>query len=170
MKKDDISNKKIQRAELRIYEGKEDGINHYIPVTKVFVIEKNNIYFDVLSGSTYNVCDEENMSKLQKGDVFCEVEKPLEKSVSIFNYMVDSEDFFYHRLPYLQERFQLYSKSSSFLLPLLIKYKRKIREDEENIKRCMYLLNNHCIKLKLYSDSEDKKEKNKLYQIDTNHK
>lgn len=47
--------------------------------------------------------------------------------------MMDSTSFFYQRLPYLEERFRLCSKGSSFMLPLLKKYKKNMEKDRKRI-------------------------------------
>ena len=155
-----VLNEKLSVAELRIYEGFYDEKDIYVPLTKVIVARDDDNCIDCISASKYNVYQMEDgkfypfcnaSDELRPGDVFCTIEQDLNNNENIFNYMVDSYDFYYYRLPYLQERFNLYAKSaSSYVLPMLKDYQRRIKSDISKRQSVKTLLNEHVNILKEY--------------------
>ena len=167
-------NEKLSVAELRLYEGNKYGKDLYTPLSKVFIARDENTAFDLLETAEYPVyqmydgvfypaCKMVN-SNLELGDIFCVVEKDLDIKTDIVEYMIESPDFFYQRLPYLQERFDLCSNSQNafYLLPTLKKYKRKMKNDRQELLTFKMLIQNRREKL------IEKAKKGNSYKIKTN--
>lgn len=143
MKEKKDTKKKLSIATLNLYVPKESDKNRTIFLSKIFIIENQNGTVDMLSWEkykTYELLDgtyqqtNNSKNKLTPGDLFCVIEKELDEKTDIIEYMIESPDYFYQRLPYLQERFRLFSKQkSSYVLPLLKNYQQKIRKDSENM-------------------------------------
>lgn len=143
MKEEKYLKKKLSVAILKLYDPKENDKNRAIFLSKIFITEDKNGAFDILSGEEYKIYDLFNgtylqsnngKNKLESGDMFCVIEKELDEKTDIIEYMIDSPDYFYQRLPYLQEKFRLFSKEkSSYVFPLLKKYQQQMREDSENM-------------------------------------
>lgn len=174
-KTQDELNEKLSVAELRLYEGNKEGKDLYTPLSKVFIARDENTAFDVIKnkeeypvyqmhdGVFYPACKMAN-SNLELGDIFCVVEKDLDMKTDIVQYMIDSPDFFYQRLPYLQERFDLCSDSQNafYLLPTLKKYQRKIKKDRQELLTFKMFIQNRREKL------IEKAQKGNSYKIKTN--
>ncbi len=165
--KDDL-NEKLSVAELRIYEGFYDGKDRFLPLTKMIVVRDDNDCRNIISGREYNVYQmldgkfypfTNNTSyEMKLGDVFCSIEKDLSLKENVFNYMTESDDFYYYRLPYLQERFDLYSKcQSSYVSPRLRYYQRKISSDLLKREKVDLLLDEHVKLLKEYDNNNKSK-------------
>ncbi len=154
-------NEKISVAELRMYEGFYDGKDRCLPLTKMIVARDNDLCLDIKTGEKCDVYEMINnklepktsySDELQLGDLFIMIEKDLAYNTNIFDYMIESDDFYFDRLPYLQERFDLYSKSStSYVLPELIRYKKKIAKDRDERRKMRSLLEERKI-LKNYNN------------------
>lgn len=172
--KDKRLEEQLSVAELRLYNGKEDEKDSSILLSKVFIARDKNTAFDVFGRgecSVYEMHDgvyypatEMTSDNLNIGDIFCVIEKDLHIKTDLVEYMIDSPDFFYQRLPYIEERFRLFSKgeNSSYLLPLLKQYQNKIRRDSENILSLKNILANRSELLK------EGKEENGVSKIKTN--
>lgn len=168
-------NEKLSVAELRLYEGNKDGKDLYTPLSKVFIARDENTAFDVIKdkeeypvyemydGIFYPACKMAN-SNLELGDIFCVVEKDLDMKTDIVQYMIDSPDFFYERLPYLQNLFDSYSEKdkSPYMFLFLRKYQRKIEKDRQAEITYRMLRYNRRSKL------IEKSQKGNSYKIKTN--
>lgn len=175
VKYEDANNKldeKLSVAELRLYEGFYDGKDRFVPLTKLIVVRNDDVCLDVKTGEeceVYQMIDDvlepfyTKNNGLELGDLFLSIEKDIPYATNIFDYMIESSDFYYDRLPYLQERFDLYSNNkSSFLLKILAEYKEKILNDREK-RRQMKLLLEECEILKKHKNSTGK-----VLKINTN--
>lgn len=139
-------NEKLSVADLRMYEGKKDGKDLSTSLSKIIIARDKDTSFDVLNSEEYPVyasidgnlipgCTMAS-DELELGELFCVVEKDLDMSEDIIEYMMDSHDFYFHRLKYAQERFNLYAKNdvSSFTLPMLLKYRRVVKKDVSKMR------------------------------------
>lgn len=172
-----VLNEKLSVAELRIYEGFYDGKDRFLPLTKTIVVRDDNDCRDIISGKEYNVYQmldgkfypftNNTGEDVELGDVFCSIERDLSLKENIFNYMTESDDFYYYRLPYLQERFDLYSRcQSSYVSPRLKYYQRKISNDKLKREKVDLLLDEHVKLLKEY----DNNNKSKVLKMNTKKK
>lgn len=152
-------NERLSVADLRMYEGKKDGKDLSTSLSKIIIARDIDTSFDVLNSEEYpvyasvygNLIPGCNMAsdELKLGELFCVVEKDLDMSEDIIEYMMDSKDFYFHRLKYAQERFNLYAKSdvSSFTLPMLSKYRKIVKKDEEKMRTFNMLVTSRRQKL-----------------------
>ena len=85
-------------------------------------------YKGLYEGETANEMTSDNM---KPGDIFCVIKKDISMGTDIIEYMLESNDYFYQRLPYLQERFTLFSNkdTSSYLYPIIKDYNKRISKD-----------------------------------------
>lgn len=171
----DELNKKLSVADLRLYEGNKNGKDLYTPLSKVFIVRDENTAFNVIKdkeeypvyemhdGVFYPACKMAN-SNLELGDIFCVVEKDLDMKTDIEQYMIDSPDFFYQRLPYLQKLFDSYSKGekSSYVFLILRNLQRKIQKDSQ--EAITYRMLRYGRRKKLI----EKSQKGNSYKIKTN--
>lgn len=149
-------NEKLSVAELRFYEGTDDlnNVDKSTYLSNVFIARDENTAFDLFEQNEYPVyiiyegklypANKMTSDKPNIGDLFCVVKYDVEQKEDVIQHMIDSPNFFYQRLPYLEERFRLYSKTSSFTLPLLKSYKKKIQKDMDSIKNFKQLLLKRC--------------------------
>lgn len=145
MEKQEQLNEKLSVAELRFYEGIDDSNNKdkSTYLSNVFIARDENTAFDLFERNEYPVyviyegelypANKMTSDKPNIGDLFCVVKYDVDKKEDVVEHMMDSTSFFYQRLPYLEERFRLCSKGSSFMLPLLKKYKKSMEEDRKRI-------------------------------------
>ncbi len=133
MKEKNIS---LLLGEIRIY---EEETKNSIFLSKIFIVKNEDKYFDLLSGESYKTyssyADYKKDKKLKTGEIFCVLQETLNYKKDPIEYMIDSSDYFYQRLPYLQSRFRMFSKkeNSSYLLPILKEYREKIQSDNEKL-------------------------------------
>ena len=145
-------NERLSVADLRMYEGKKDGKDLSTSLSKIIIARDIDTSFDVLNSEEYpvyasvygNLVPGCNMAsdELKLGELFCVVEKDLDMSEYIIEYMM-------HRIKYAQERFNLYAKNdvSSFTLPMLLKYRKIVKKDEEKMRTFNMLVTSRRQKL-----------------------
>ena len=105
MKEKNIS---LLLGEIRIY---EEETKNSIFLSKIFIVKNEDKYFDLLSGESYKTyssyADYKKDKKLKTGEIFCVLQETLNYKKDPIEYMIDSSDYFYQRLPYLQSSFSL---------------------------------------------------------------
>ena len=119
-------NERLSVADLRMYEGKKDGKDLSTSLSKIIIARDIDTSFDVLNSEEYpvyasvdgNLIPGCNMTsdELKLGELFCVVEKDLDMSEDIIEYMMDSKDFYFHRLSYLSLSYHVYQAMTLNLL------------------------------------------------------